>query len=260
MSRHSVSVLLATFLLGCGGQGECDAMLNTIARATANMIRTTAAGSNTSDLPIGTPIPSLQVNELSPDIYTIQFEGMPPDTDGFSAYAIINWKIGGQQITRKVSVFSGAAISGVCEAVDVKLVDVSNIAFNALGADPYKIAANLSRGQRAATMQPAVLYTQPSIIVTAALNGAPANFVVPQGAGVISVMVNNALGTGAPLAPPATDVVAAALDSFGNNLQVWYPNLQNPGWVPVPGTTKTISVLNRGPSDSLVNVVWGVEG
>jgi hypothetical protein len=75
----------------------------------------------------GQRLPNIQVNNLEPGEYTIQFQVVEPTIDGLGSatYAVIRWKVGGQQIQRIVSVYSGAVLSGVAEAVDVQLLDQS---------------------------------------------------------------------------------------------------------------------------------------
>jgi hypothetical protein len=84
----------------------------------------------------GNSQPNLQINDLEPGEYTLQFQVVEPTIDGFvnggvrayfgsATYAIVHWKVGGQQIRRVISVFSGAVLGGVAEAVDVQLLDQS---------------------------------------------------------------------------------------------------------------------------------------
>lgn len=72
--------------------------------------------------------PNLQIDHLEPGEYTLQFQIVEPPSDPFpfSTYAIARWKVHGQQIQRIISVFSGAVLGGVAEAVDVQLLDQSN--------------------------------------------------------------------------------------------------------------------------------------
>ena len=75
----------------------------------------------------GNQVPNLQIDQLDPGEYTIEFSVVEPPIDGqdFACYAYVVWKVDGQQIQRIVNVFSGAVISGVAEAVDVYLLDQS---------------------------------------------------------------------------------------------------------------------------------------
>ncbi len=75
----------------------------------------------------GNRIPNLQVSNLQAGEYTLQFEIAEPTIDGLgeAVYAYISWKVAGQPMQRIISVFSGSAIGGVSEAVDVSFLDQS---------------------------------------------------------------------------------------------------------------------------------------
>ncbi len=263
MSRHTWFYGLIVFLLfGCGSapiecpdEGDCDLMKNLIGRHISDMTRTRNIGAFDSDLPPGTGITSLQVNDLDPGEYTLQFQALPPgDGNGFNAYAIVNWKIGGQQIVRKLNVFSGAAISGVAEAVDVKIVDYSGVGVLVADAIEYKVAAALSRGTRATTMQPATLSTQPTEV--GIIGGATETFQIPQDAGVISMMP--LVRVGGTYTPDQLDVTAA--NAATNTVQGWNIDPQNPVWVPLPPGANTVTFRNGTANSIGVNIVWGIEG
>jgi len=252
----------------CPELGDCEEQMNMpmrpshrnfLGRQITDMVRTTAVGSRTTDLPTGNPLNNLQINNLEPGEHTIQFEAFPPATGGFAAYAIVTWKLGGQQIVRKVSVFSGAAISGIAEAVDVKLVDYSDIAgAPAKAALPYKIAAAMTRGMRADTMQPATLISNPRVIALPSTTAT--QIVIPQNAGVISCMVLASNPASLTVLTNTMNIVAGVIDAGGNVLQSWYPINQSPGWVPLPGSAVSLSIFNSDVSAAQVNVIWGIEG
>jgi len=266
--RFTVVLFTLGFLVGCGGEpvecddkGDCTEMKNLLKSQFSNMVRTKNAGSAATDLPPGSPVPNIQMNNLDPGLYTVQFEVLPPgDGNGLSAYAIVNWKVDGQPITRKLSVYSGAAISGVAESVDIQIVDYSDIVNGGgFSAAEYKIGASLSRGQRADIMQPPTLLTNPRAILVAATHST--TFVVPQGAGVTSVMILVAT----PLSGSAnTNPLAVTAHGTDNVLAVttasWYPITQGPGWIPIVPRTTSIIVQNFDTHDIEVQAIWGIEG
>ena len=75
--------------------------------------------------PSSNPIASAQCN-LEAGENTVQFSVEPP-VDGFGSatLALLQWKVGGMPLRRVCSVYSGAAISGVAEALDIQIQDVS---------------------------------------------------------------------------------------------------------------------------------------
>lgn len=261
MSRIFLGII-ALFMVGCAYRtdyNEVDDMGDRcIAAKLAEMTRTAAAGNAVAGLPVGVQISGLQESQLEPGEYTIQFTAIPPaDGEGFAAFAIVNWKVAGQQVTRIVSVFSGAAISGVAEAVDVSIVDVSQIGSAGFPTTPlpYKIGTSLSRGGRADTMQPATLSTQLTALSVA--HGASQVFLIPKDCGITSVMV---LAAGSPV-PVSSNAIVASQESPATAINVWYPVLQGPGWVPIQSGAVDVRVVNNDAANAIfVNVIWGIEG
>lgn len=264
-------VFCLIFLGGCTcqtGTGDEDDMKSIIGAQLSEMSRTANAGSAAAGLPSGVTVRGLMQTELEPGEYTIQFSVIPPsDGLGFAAYAIVNWKVAGHQLRRVVSVASGAVISGVADAVDVQIVDVSGAS---LGGSPplypplangnpdprqlYKVASTLSRGSRPSLNQPGVLVTQPKAIAIG--SGGSQDFNVPQDCGVISVYVFSAL----PIAPDVpANIIAQQRDAAGNPLGNFSPAGQ-PGWIPLITGATTVHVVNGGTVAVATNVLWGVDG
>jgi hypothetical protein len=268
--------ILGLWLTGCTCQvgeptEENDDMGNLIAAQIADMTRSAAMGT-LAGLPtaIGAQQqPSLQQNNLEPGEYTVQFQAFPPaDGLGFAAYAIINWKIAGQQITRKVSVANGVSISGVCEAVDVTLIDVSQTGQfgfpaatpspNPTGIGLYKIGVALSKGTRPNVQQPATLLT--AIAEQAVAPGVNVvNYKVPTDAGVVAVMITAARLSVADVIAD-NEIAATQLNNSGLvGLSSWYP-LQSDRWVPLGVGCTTIGISNYSAGTALTQVFWGIDG
>ena len=276
---------------------------------------------------IGNQIPNLQIDQLEPGEYTIQFQVVeaPIDPEDFGLYAYIQWKVDGQQIQRIVSVFSGAVITGVANAVDVYLLDQSGrgVASNVLpsasvingnpvvtyatpitigqgqtivftSAVPqqtyqiempvtnstivtlsqpyqgltdisassysiasYKVGANLSRGSRPTIMQPPTLITD-SIISIA--TGQPAiTVVIPQDAGIISVLVTVTADS-----TPQTESLDGRInfvDKIGAYVVGTYVPNYFSGWFPIPVGAASMVLFNDSASANLTfGIQWGIEG
>jgi hypothetical protein len=244
--------------MGCtndiGNEREAtDMAKRLIAAKTSNMITTAVNLGNFS----GNYDMNLQVTDLDPGEYTIQLSPQAPgDGEGFAAYAFINWKIGGQLQPRIISVFQGASISGVCEAVDVQILDVSG-GNNGVRAAPYKVVATLSRGTRPEIEQPPILVTSAPVTVGASQNSP--NQLVPAGAGAVSLYAT-AFGIGSSPAMNNEDAVVNEIGALGAILGRYYPNISI-GFNPVmPGTTLvTFSNLN-GSNNIAFTFAWGIEG
>jgi hypothetical protein len=109
---------------------------------------------------------SLQANFAEPGAYTIQFLLVPPDLAVFNpgpppeTYALIEWSVEGNTISRTVSVSNGSSISGNGQGVRVILYDQTHT----LGEDPvdYLVGATVSPGTRPANSVP--VYTQAGLV------------------------------------------------------------------------------------------------
>jgi hypothetical protein len=101
-----------------------DASMSNLTRSFLSVMTTTK---NRLGSFAGDKVPSLQIDDLLPGEYTIEFQVVEPpiDPEDFALYAYIHWKVDGQQIQRIINVFSGAVISGVANAVHVQLQDQS---------------------------------------------------------------------------------------------------------------------------------------
>lgn len=135
----------------------------------------------------GSPVPNLQIDHLEAAEYSLQFQVIEPPIDGlgYATYAIIRWKVQGQQIQRIISVFSGAVIGGVAQAVDVYLLDQSD---RSMAGFHFALTAILVPG---------------SAVVTLVGGGAPINLTGSQ-----QVFFNSQPGVAYALAQPVVNVSA----------------------------------------------------
>jgi hypothetical protein len=209
---------------------------------------------------------NLQVENLDPGEYTVQFSVLnaSPGAGGTlqvpAPRAEVVWKVAGQQLRRLVSVVNGAGISGVAEAVHIKIQDQSGVFSSLIAGATYKVVGTLSRGTRATTMQPPTLISLPAQLIQTGSPSNPLILQVPQDAGVIStyIEVGQNIG-GSPI--PVGDVVAYFFDAGGTVRGATFPLIQT-GWVPLPAGTFTVQVRTTQPApDSIfVQPIWGIEG
>lgn len=159
--------------------------------------------------------PNLQIDHLEPGEYTLQFQIVEPPNDPFpfSTYAIARWKVRGQQIQRIISVFSGAVLGGVAEAVDVQLLDQSN----------RSLAGHFA---------PILAITVPgSNLVTLAAPG-PATINIPQNA---TIYFNSQLGVGySPVLPVIGGVPGTVFQLTTVYTGPPSPPLGGPFWIQSP--------------------------
>jgi hypothetical protein len=206
---------------------------------------------------------SINTNELVPEAYTVQFGfvGVEPDTGGHifipTAQAIVNWKVDGQPQRRVMSIVSGASLSGVCNALDIKIKDFPNGGDATIGKR-YKVQATLSRGLRANTQQPPTLVDQaPQSIGT----GAGVTYAVPQDSGVTSFRILVASGSTGDTYDDKSVIASmsdAALPS-PNLLGTYYP-LKCCDWTPLPPGSQRVLINNGTGVTIFTQVIWGIDG
>jgi hypothetical protein len=204
---------------------------------------------------------SINIRDLIPNTYTLQF-GLLQTGDRTaisvpSAEAIVNWSVRGQTQRRIISIASGVALSGVCDAVSVKIRDTS---ITSEGAEhiTYAVETTLTKGVRPSTGQPPSLTTTLSQIVAGSVTPG-VSFLVPVNAGVNSFYVLTCGDSGTVLT--TTDIIVQVLGSNGILLAAYYPLITG-GWIPLPAGAYAVvvsSTANEG-DDADVNVIWGIEG
>jgi len=235
-------------------------------RAFNTQLTTTSATGG--GLLVGYAHPSLNATDLDPGEYSISFSLQnPPSNTNVSAVfcqAEINWKVAGQQRRRLISVASGAVISGVCEAVDVRLYDVSGqMGLTQPAGRTYGVSALLAPGSRPCLQQPAVLVTTPPFGLTP---GDTVNIDIPQDAGVVSTLVVWS-GLNMNLFDPANNESIAVNQTFTGATEFvssYIPFASNQ-WIPLYPGADTLQVQNNIPigtevGEINVTVYWGIDG
>jgi len=129
-------------------------------------------------------------------------------------------------------------------------------ATTAYGVTSYKVAVALSKGTRAATMQPPVLLTQESVDV---LSGAQTNIPFPPDAGIISVLAT-VIVNGANIQSESVNGTIMFFDANGNLLAAFIPS-SFPMWYPVPPGSEQVVFSNFSATQTLTfSIQWGIEG
>lgn len=202
--------------------------------------------------------------------YTVQFGVTPPPGTTYSATATITFKVNGQQVVRQVSVGQGTSISGVCEAIDIVVLDTSKIAGITAGVQ-YSVSINVVKGTRSSTANPPTLIGQASARSAGALtnlgfgpqnmpaNGDTVTYPVPQGSGVSSFEIA-ALSNGAT--PPTTNIEVLCI--FGGFISKSYNLVPGmPGFVDLPSNCDTVLLTNfdtSGAPNVSAALTWGIDG
>ena len=217
-------------------------------KLTASMLSSMIAGSHGIQN-------NIDVSDLEPGTYTLQFSviNIQPSPNLHIAippivHAIVTWKIEGQQQRRVVSVVSGASISGVCQAVDVKVQDINNAEDDGYG---YQVQVTLSKGLRANTQQPPALSRGRLVLVsqTALLSSMCRKIRASSRFSQCSIRAH------------PDDMGIAMVDAVNNTVATIMPAPLSTQWIPiVPGTTQ-VRLQNFNATDGMFcNLLWGVDG
>jgi hypothetical protein len=177
--------------------------------------------------------------------------------------ATVTWSLGGNRLTRLVSVYDGASISGIAEAVDVRVADQT---YPSPGdfQQQYFVTVLAAKGLRASTFQPPT-YTTYTIDSTTGLTLLGSMQVsttdihkivaIPQNAGIISVNI-----TAHPLSGTLNEgEVWVSQERYdGQALSTYDP--RGAGWMPInPGATQ-IEFHNAGTETISFGFIFGIDG
>lgn len=187
--------------------------------------------------------------------HTLQFI-IQPGTKGLDTakpQAIITWSVSGNQIVRKIDVANGTSISGIGEAVQVRITDVSS------GADPtneYQVTVVVGSGTRATTATPPTLSPEESQRTINA--GASAVFVIPENCGAKQFMVLCSSFMQPP--PQATETVFAVQRNSATDVSTTQVNPSSKEWIPLNPNVVDIQVFNNTAVPIFCFVVYGIDG
>lgn len=195
---------------------------------------------------------TLQAQFPKSDVYTVQFEIGSPGGTMVRAEAEVTWSVAGNRVVRRYSPQASVALSGVAEAVQVSVRDVTpGFAPNST----YPVSIMVSSGSRAASVSPPTLYEPFGAF---SLGPGGSTFIaVPQLVGVCSMLVT-ARSIGAPPTPYGDLVVEV---SDGVTALLAYDPREITGWMPVQAGAITVLVSNGSATNSAIgSLVWGVDG
>jgi len=213
----------------------------------------------------GQPI-SLQAAFPAADVYTVQFAVSPPASGVFRAVATIIWTVEGNQIVRQLDVGNGISISAPSQAVRVMVNDQTTVGLSGHAGETYTVTIAVTRGVRPASDRPPTLAADGVIAPATATSiapinlppGAQATYLVPSGAGVVSVAVSAA----SLLAGVTPDVLIAQGNPVINTKLYKYAD-QGAGdsFISIAPFATQVLVKNLDPTNNvIVSAAWGVDG
>ncbi len=147
-------------------------------------------------------------------------------------------------------------MNGTSAVLDRAYTGTTNAAADAFTLSIYKVAVALSRGTRATTMQPPVLFTQNE---KNAAPGGNLTVLFPLDAGIISVLAT-VIVNGNNTQEEAANGTLSFFDDNGNTLTAFIPS-SFPAWYPVPPGSVSMVFSNHSGEETLnFSYQWGIEG
>jgi hypothetical protein len=197
----------------------------------------------------------MQVDFPEPGQYTVQFTvGSVPRPNSLfrqRAKAVVTWSVG-NSVSRQISLYDGASISGVGQAVKVVMTDDSvRVAGGPDVNQPYDVSCQVARGTRPSQNQP------PTYQFEVETPGATATTVaIPQGIGAISTYIQGASDL------TGLTVTIDVLDAGGSGLQHWLlDDTSVPQWRPLPpGATSLQFTRSNVFSHPRIAIFIGIDG
>lgn len=191
----------------------------------------------------------------APGQYTIQFATGPIIQPGAPAApivkqtkAVIKWSVEGTFVRRQISLYDGASISGVGQAVDVEIIDSSFAA--AGGTHPnveYDVSAQVAKGTRPSQQQPPFFYLEAVSFV-----GAPSVTVpIPQNIGVISTFIQANY-----FDQVGTSISAVQVGGPSSSQCFLVSTGDSPIWRPIPPGSQNITIFR--PVGSIGTLHYGI--
>lgn len=206
---------------------------------------------------------SVQCGFKKAGVVTVQFNlstVTPVAAITIRAEAFIEFSVGGQSVTRRISIGDGSSISGTAEMVRVVMTDTTDLTASPsnLGRD-YQVSVQIAPGTRPDTSIPPTLLTSPGGPPDAVtiLSGNSLLVPVPADAGVSSVEVTVATVLAGPLLEQAVNV-AHVTNNGSTTLKQYDPRAF--AFVPVANGTQYILLLNNSAVDVLMQVTFGIDG
>lgn len=191
--------------------------------------------------------------------YTVQFNVVPPTTAASvsaSSQAEVVWSIEGNPVRRLISVVDGTAITGMAEAVSVRLFDASAV----LGTLTYQASITVARGRRGTSKQPPYLFPTPAASAIVAPGALSPLIPIPDDSGVISIFTNVTNPDVAVAGIPLEQTFVAQVNGAGGTIMAYEP--RNFDWVPLAPGAKFLVFGNRAtsPVNATFWATFGIDG
>lgn len=207
----------------------------------------------------------LQKKFPEPEVYTVNFavQGFIQGAGNPNIVADVTWKVAGNDVLRRLSVMNGTAISGVAEAVEVRIRDQSL----SLSGRQYVVSVMVAKGSRGENMQPPIFI--PTLESSTGAEAIGNIIVAPNDVELVSVPVDIGIisvhcvaGWNDASDPTPINNSDLILRQFSSTGLKQY-NAQNTGWVPIVSNIQSLNFFNNvaAPAAGAVfAVAYGIEG
>jgi hypothetical protein len=201
--------------------------------------------------------------------YTVQFNITDSNKwmgiDSFNARADITWTINGNSVTRTVDCANGISVSGIAQAVAVRVYD-NSVLVTDQEWHPYQVTIVAAPGVRPDLQQPVILTHKPvghtQFIQILQQTGITLwyRFEMPIDAGIISVFTSVVPFVRGDVIPPNALRAAMFNGPEGKSLRMYDPMI-NTGWVPIAPGTKYFEISQAGNAPTtLWSITYGIDG
>lgn len=204
---------------------------------------------------------SLQCQFDEPASFTIAFSVNYPRSgidEPCMAEAEIEWSVAGNSVKRTITVSDGAVVTGVGEAVIVRMFDASPIGDSLTGGfgTEYGASVQVARGTRGSFTNPPILQRLTTDYQSTVNAGLSRTFPVPENAGVVGFKFLFGDSTGAAITDQ--EIRASQLDPNSNEISRCDP--RDHEWVPLAPGAVNVEFTNVSADPLFVFIYWAIDG
>lgn len=191
---------------------------------------------------------SLQAHFGKASIFTVQLDVTPPDS-GSVPQVTISYTVNGVPVDRTIDVAAGASISGVAEAVRVRIIDATPIPKMTAGI-AYPVTITIGTYPRPGGAYPTVTGAYDTTIAS---GGNQETVRVPAGANGVYVFAWPASGTTIDLEITQSNSVGPLFKALQTDGIPQQP-------IPLVAGAKFVNVINNGATNIQATVIFSIDG
>ena len=205
----------------------------------------------------------LAANFSEPGVYTVNISATVPNNGGIAGItvrtlALVEWSVGGNTVSRLVSVGQSTSISAPAQGVKVSVYDDSS-PFALTPGQPavkYQVSISVTKGTRVAGSRP-LLAAKQTFTELFPIPAVQLSYPVPAGVGVIGVVVLLASST-RPWAVIPDNMIQLQQTSRGNGVGSCDPRQFE--YVPLDPSTTDVYLYNSGTFSVFATLYFVIDG